>query len=113
MANYQLPSKLKNISISENSITLNNKTYSKKEIQSIEYKAPTNIALLFIGKLFVWWMGLIFIIGIPFYFYDVINSSKYWRCNVTLKTQFDKKGKNKKIPFFMTIEDVNNVKENY
>lgn len=110
MAAVSFPKKTKTLSINENGITINNKTFMKKEIYTLDYNEPKGIfwAIFSSNPL-----AIIFIVWIPFFIYFVKTFMNFWVFKITLKNEFDDKGERKTVSFYLTNEQVNQIKEKY
>lgn len=110
MAAISFPEKVKTLSINENGITINNKTFMKKEIYSLEYSEPKGVfGAIFSSNP----AAIIFIVWIPFFIYYLKTYMKFWVFKITLKNEFDDKGNKKMLAFYLTNDQVNQIKEKY
>lgn len=110
MAALSFPTKAKSLSVNENGLTIGNKTYMKKEIYSLEYNEPKGVfGAVFSSNP----MAVIFVVWIPFFIYHIKTFMNFWVLKVTLKNEFDDKGERKTISFYLTSDQVNQIKEKY
>ncbi len=110
MAAISFPVKAKTLSLNENGITINNKTFVKKEIYAIEYSEPKGV----VGAIFSSNpLAIIYIVWIPFFIYHVKTFMNFWVFKITLKNEVDSKGNRKIVSFYLTNEQVNQIKEKY
>lgn len=97
--------------VSPNAISLEGKSYNKKDIYSIDYRPPRNIISALWFCITKYAFLIILLVGIPFAILEFLKCIKYHRVILTLKEY--EKGKRKQIMKYVTKEESDNIQANF
>lgn len=100
------------VNVSANAITINKKSYNRRDIDEVEFKEPRNIfAAIFITG-FNYLIAIVFVIGIPLAIIKIYYEVKYHRVVIKFHRVNKKGNKIEKIEY-ISKEDYDYLIANY